>query len=159
MSNAPLPICVAGAALLLSACATPPATDAQIAGAAQAGAPRALYDAYPDRLLRAAAASCDDPGETLLVQTEREVTCTALMPPEATAAIILGLGGTVEALPESVTSLYAQPTPEGPWLVTVDAYLTVPQDGGGLALVRPEDPDVSRSVEGLFRVSGGRPIP
>lgn len=121
------------------------------------GSYRAFYDAFPGALYAAHAEACTPPVEELVRVSRTEVRCELLLPPDVTAGVILEFDGTVEDLPRVVVSLDATRDGEG-YIVTVDNYLRVPLQEGGVQLVRQRDAALDQLVGEMFATTGGLPI-
>lgn len=150
--------------LLLAACARttppempapPPAPVADLPPLAPGpGRQRALFDSFPESLLEAVEAACDDPGETLLTTVTGALRCEALPPPEIAASLILNYDGTVQDLPRFVLS-FTTLARDGRYLVTSENYIRVPQRSGPDRQVRITDPGVESSMIRLLTAAGG----
>ena len=70
--------------------------------ALRGGAQQAYFPSYPEGLFFAAAATCDEPGQTVVRPSRDEVRCESLPSPQAAAGLILEHNGTVEDLPRYV---------------------------------------------------------
>lgn len=119
------------------------------------GAQTALFASYPDPLLQAAFAACSAPGQTPRRPDSDTVICETLPSPEAAAALILAHNGTVLDLPSYIIGFQAAAVTGGGYVVTADNYIRVPQDGGGIAQVRPRDPLVEQTMRDLLNAAGG----
>ena len=133
-----------GTGLALAACTDAAAPSmAPQAGAAPAGAQQAYFAGYPAGLFFAAGEVCDGPGQSVVRPTQNEVRCESLPDPESAAAIILQFDGTIEDLPQLVTSFVGRDTQAG-YLVTADNYIRVPR--------------IDRNLAELLTAAGGRPL-
>lgn len=150
------PLTALACVLALTACAGAPPTDDQgIERALAAGAPQAYYGGFPAALFAAHAEICSRPGERLVRPSREEIRCEMLLPPEATAGLILEYGGTVEDLPRMVISFVGRAAARGGWVVTSDSYLRVPRREGGVAELRVPDPELQETMRELLALSGG----
>ncbi len=153
-----LPVLAALTALAGCMPAAVPTSQAGLDRAVAAGAPQAVYDAFPAQLFAAHSEICSRPGEEVVRPTPTEIRCEMLLPVEMTGGLILEFDGTVEDLPRMIIGFVAQESADGGWLVTSDNYIRVPQRAGGVREVRLPDPRMRATMEELFAVSGGRPI-
>ncbi|MCX7300130.1 MAG: hypothetical protein NTX73_07075 [Rhodobacterales bacterium] len=103
-------------------------------GMLPAGQQMASFTSYPQGLLDAAFAACDNPGQTPRRPVPDTVLCETLPTPDAAAALILRFDGTVDALPIFVMSFEAQPDGTA-YIVTADTYIV---SGASAPLFRPE---------------------
>ena len=117
---------------------------------------RARYDAYPDRLIQAFESSCAGPGQTFTRPAPDLVECRQVLPPDPTAAIILTYGGTIRDLPQLVVRFRTRPEGAG-YIVENTVFLDVPQESGPPRLIQRADPGLSRTLDKLYRASGGVP--
>jgi hypothetical protein len=111
-------------AALLAACAAPvppPAPRIASEAAARQGV-RAAFPARPERLLAAAAAACNGPGQQARRPDPDSLRCESLPTPEVAAGRILGYGGTVEDLPRVVIR-FAGADSGGIHVVTADSFI------------------------------------
>ncbi len=126
-------------------------------GMLPAGQQKASFPTYPQGLLDAALAACDNPGQTPRRPAPDTVICETLPTPDAAAALILRFDGTVDALPLFVISFQARPQGTA-YIVTADSYVTVPQLDGTIRQVRLVDSGVGSSMTGLLTAAGGTPV-
>lgn len=127
------------------------------AGLAPAGAQQAYFKGRPARLFGAAAAVCNNPGQTVVRPNANEVRCESLPDPESAAAIILQFDGSVEDLPKMVIAFSGRDTAQG-YLVTADNYIRVPLRDGGIQQIRFPDLRVQQDLTELLTSAGGRPL-
>jgi hypothetical protein len=119
---------------------------------------RAFFPAFPDRLLSAAVAACNSPGQRPESPDASTVRCLSLPTPDVAAALILSYDGTVSDLPLYVVSFDTMPS-EGGYVVTADSYVTVPQTDGSVRTVRLLDPNVTSGMMDLLVAAGGTAVP
>lgn len=118
---------------------------------------RARFTEFPETLYSAFKASCEGPAQTFRRPERGFAECRELLPPEATAAVILGYDGTIDDLPELVIRFST--TKQSPdFIVENDIFLNVPQKNAKDVQVRMPDPRVSRTIDTLYRRAGGVPI-
>jgi hypothetical protein len=120
------------------------------------GQRQATFVAWPQTLLTAARAACSDPGQTPREPAPGIVLCETLPTPDIAATLILGYGGTVEALPLYIIS-FTTVAQEAGYLVTADSFVSVPQTDGTLREVRLPDPRVEEDMMQLLVAAGGTP--
>jgi hypothetical protein len=136
----------------------PPTVAAPAPGdALQPGQRQARFADYPQTLFTAARAACAAPGQSPTEPAPGVLRCETLPTPDIAATLILGYGGTVEALPLYVISFSAAPFDTG-FLVTADSYVAVPQTDGTLREVRLADPEVEAGMTELLVAAGGEPL-
>lgn len=121
------------------------------------GQSRAFFPAFPDRLLTAAVAACNSPGQRPETPDALTVRCLSLPTPDVAAALILSYDGTVTDLPLYVVSFDAAPS-QGGYVVTADSYVTVPQTDGTVRTVRLQDPGVASGMMDLLVAAGGTAV-
>jgi len=132
--------------LLAAGCTDLPTSGgAPTAGNAPIGAQQALFSEYPAQLFNAAAAVCDEPGQTMVQPNANEVRCESLPDPESAAALILQYNGTVEDLPKFIIAFLGGPSAQG-YVVTADSYIRVPQRSGGTQQIRFNDDQVAEDL-------------
>lgn len=117
---------------------------------------KARFTEYPDRLIAAFSAACEGPAQSFLRPSQDLVECREYLPPEPTAAIILQFDGTPSDLPELVIQFRTEELAPG-YIVSNEIFLNVPQKTGSPLRVRMEYPRVQRSLDALYRLSGGVP--
>jgi len=118
------------------------------------GKEQAFFAQYPARLLDAAAAACNNPGQTMTRPRPDEVLCETLPTPDAAAALILSYDGMIENLPRFVTGFAAAPT-DGGFLVTAQNYIRVPRRALPEVEIRLQDAILRDTMQGLLRAAGG----
>lgn len=119
---------------------------------------QARFSAFPDGLYDAFRAACEGPAQVYQRPRRGFAECRELLPPDMTASIILGYGGTIEDLPELVIRFTT--TEDGTqYLVRNDIFLNVPQKDADALQVRMPDPRLSRTIDALYRRAGGEPVP
>ncbi|MFQ6548976.1 hypothetical protein AADZ90_013540 [Aestuariibius sp. 2305UL40-4] len=142
--------------LPLAACA-PPVDVAQFAVADRPGAQAAYFSEYPSDLLDAAQEACSGPGDEIRRHQGDSFSCEMLLPPEATAGIILEYDGNLEDLPRFVFRFDTEERGSG-YLVTTDNFVRVPQRDGGTIRIRLRDMRLERRMAILLTQAGGRPL-
>ncbi len=118
---------------------------------------RMAYDSYPSVLFDAVPLTCDDPEQRIQRRPGGIVECRSLLPPEATAGVILRYQGTVDDLPESVVRFVASKSTQG-HEIAISYFLEVPQKAGGAIHVVYPHPGIDRKLRDLLTLTGGRPI-
>ncbi|EAR51672.1 lipoprotein, putative [Oceanicola granulosus HTCC2516] len=158
----PLPALVGLA--LLAACAAPvPPGElvldvSEVETGAAPGQSKAFFSDYPDRLFYAAAEACTAPGQEIVRPDRSHLRCESLPPVDAAAALILEFDGTVENLPRFVISFASEAADDGGFLVTADNYIRVPQQAGGLRIIRLADSQMGRMMKDVMLRAGGQPL-
>lgn len=117
---------------------------------------RARFPTYPTDLLAAFESACSGPAQSFSAPAPDLVECRELLPPEPTAAIILGYNGTPEKLPQLVIRFRTRADEPG-FLVENDVYLNVPQKTGQDIQVRQYDTRLHRTLSQLYEKAGGTP--
>jgi hypothetical protein len=117
---------------------------------------RARFPTYPTDLLAAFESACSGPAQSFSTPAPDLVECREYLPPEPTAAIILGYNGTPEKLPQLVIRFRTQADDPG-FVVENDVYLNVPQKAGQDIQVRQYDTRLHRTLSKLYEKSGGTP--
>jgi hypothetical protein len=150
--------------LALTACApspepipVAPVDQTETATDPTAGQSRAFFPTFPERLLTAAVAACDSPGQRPESPDAQTVRCLSLPTPDVAAALILSYDGTVSDLPLYVVSFQSVPA-QGGFVVTADSYVTVPQTDGTVRTVRMQDPTVASGMMDLLVAAGGTAV-
>jgi len=123
-----------------------------------AGAPQAFYPTFPEALFIAASEVCTAPGEVVIRPNRSNMRCEALPTPPVAAGLILEFDGTVESLPRFVYAVIAQQQANG-FLVTLDTYIDVPQDGGGVRKVRFAEMGNQIEARDILTMTGGTLLP
>ena len=117
---------------------------------------KARFAEYPDALFAALKTACDGPAQSFSRPEPDLVECREYLPPEPTAAIILKYNGTIQDLPQLVIRFRARTDNSG-YLVENEVFLNVPQKSGAPLHVRQTDLRVNRTLDALYRHSGGVP--
>ena len=125
--------------------------------ALRGGAQQAYFPSYPEGLFFAAAATCDEPGQTVVRPSRDEVRCESLPSPQAAAGLILEHNGTVEDLPRYVFAFRGVQSGAG-YIVTADTHIRVPQRDGGARLLRLRDARLEAELREILMIAGGRPV-
>ncbi|MGV6847215.1 MAG: hypothetical protein ACWA5A_02420 [Marinibacterium sp.] len=136
-------------ALLMISAACVPQPDPDFSGWAR-------FAAFPDGLYQAFHAACTGPAQVYTRPRRDFAECRELLPPDMTAAIILGYDGTVDDLPQLVIRFAT--TREGTdYLVENDVFLNVPRRDNDALEIRIPDPRLGRTIDALYRRAGGVP--
>ena len=117
---------------------------------------KARFAEYPDALFAALKTACDGPAQSFARPEPDLVECREYLPPGPTAAIILKYDGTIRDLPQLVIRFRARADDSG-YLVENEVFLNVPQKSGAPLHVRQDDARVGRTLNALYRHSGGVP--
>lgn len=117
---------------------------------------RARFTEYPNTLIEAFKTSCSSPAQTFSRPTRDVVECREFLPPEHTAALILGFDGTPEKLPQLVVQFRTTADAAG-YLVEHDIFMDVPQKSGDSLQLRNDDPAQGRTLAEFYKRSGGVP--
>ncbi|WP_425045326.1 hypothetical protein [Primorskyibacter sp. S87] len=122
---------------------------------------RARFTEYPEGLFAAFETACSGPAQSFSRLERGLIECREYLPPEPTAAIILGYDGTPEKLPQLVirfqTTEERTDTDQPGYVVVNDMYLNVPQKTGPDLKVRQRDDRLMRMLSDLYRRAGGVP--
>ncbi|QQA44529.1 hypothetical protein [Pelagovum pacificum] len=121
------------------------------------GQSRALFAEHPAGLFAAAGAACNQPGQTLVEDSRNEIRCESLPPVEAAASLILEFDGTVDDLPRFVISFASRQSADG-IVVTADNYINVPQQDGGVRVIRIPDTRTESVMRDVMARAGGVPF-
>ncbi len=118
---------------------------------------KARFETYPGELFAAFETACESPAQMFVRPTPRQVECREFLPPEETAAIILGFDGTPTDLPQLVIRFTALPVRQG-FEVQNDVFLNVPQKTGPPLEVRQHETQFQHSLAKLYQRFGGAPL-
>ncbi len=120
---------------------------------------QARFSEFPEPLYAAVQAACAGPAQSFSRPEPGIIECRELLSPDVTAAVILGLDGTIEDLPELVIRFSATEALDGiGYMVKNDIFLNVPRKDASTARVGLEDRRMSRTINALYRKAGGTPI-
>lgn len=122
------------------------------------GSHRAQFSAYPQNLLSSFATDCSGPGDTYVQTGRASFECRELLPPQASAVLILNYDGSPQDLPEIVTRLKAAKNAAG-YLVDANVFFRVTQKDGTALVVPIEGKDLNRDLSALYTRYGGVPVP
>lgn len=117
---------------------------------------KARFTSYPDTLIAAFETACTGPAQKFTRIDDDLVECREYLPPEPTAALILGYNGTPEDLPQLVIRFRTIANASG-YLVENDVFVNVPQKTGRPVHVYQEDSRTLRRLDALYRRAGGVP--
>ncbi len=117
----------------------------------------AYFSSYPGDLLEAAAEACSSPGDRLVQRDRNGIRCESLLPPDATAGLILEFSGTVDDLPILIFDFQTTRRGEG-YIVVADNFVRVPQRSGPPKEVRLDDARFNRILARILAGAGGRPV-
>ena len=107
----------------------------------------AQFETYPKRLFDTFETDCSGPAERFEKTGNRVFECSELLPPNATAFLILTYDGYPQDLPESVTRLTSTKTRSG-YRVDAEMFFNVPQRTGAAVEVPVESKGFeSRRIE------------
>lgn len=140
-----LPLFFAALGGALAACAT---------SNPQAISHSARFSTPPKNLFGAFEKSCSGPAQTYLRLGPNAGECREYMSPEQTAFAVLNYDGTTDDLPQLVILIAAQPDGTE-FIVTIQAYLNVPQKTGGAVHVVFPSSQYSAQLTSLLRMAGG----
>ena len=140
-----LPPLIAFLGAILAACT--PSTPQQLSHSAR-------FPDHPNKLFEVFEESCSGPAQTYLRLRATTAECRSLMSPDQTAFTILNYAGTTDDLPQLVIAIASQPDGKE-HLVTIQAYLNVPQKAGGVIHVVFPSRQNSARMESLLRIAGG----
>jgi hypothetical protein len=117
----------------------------------------ARFTEYPGDLFMALEATCNKPNERFVRRDRNLMQCRSLLPPQATAAIILNYDGTIEDLPELVVQFSGAQDATG-YILENRYYLHVPRRGTVPVHVIQGDWVVERRMRELMQVAGGSTV-
>ena len=140
-------LCLTACLLVLASCA--PQDVAVSSG-------KARFASYPDTLLAAFETACTGPAQQFSRIDDDLVECREYLPPEPTAALILGYNGTTEDLPQLVIRFRTIANATG-YLVENDVFVNVPQKSGDPIHVYQKDSRTLRRLDQLYLRAGGIP--
>lgn len=117
----------------------------------------ARFPEFPAKVFSALQRTCSKPAQQYTRVSQNVAECREYLEPEATAAIILTYDGTTDDLPQLVLRMVAQADEPDGYLLTTNAYLDVPQKNQGAIQVVYPSPHFERTLNRLYRQSGGVP--
>ncbi len=117
----------------------------------------AQFANYPEPLFKTFETDCAGPGEEYVRSGKDAVECRALLPPEATAFLILSFDGYPQDLPRIVTRLSSTRN-QGGYQVDADTFFLVPQKDGGTIRIPVESETLDRDFSRLYTSYGGTPV-
>ncbi|WP_377187598.1 hypothetical protein [Ruegeria meonggei] len=116
----------------------------------------AQFETYPKRLFETFETDCNGPAERFEKTGNRVFECSELLPPNATAFLILTYDGYPQDLPESVMRLTSTKTRSG-YRVDAELFFNVPQRSGPAIRVPVESKTLDKALSALYRDMGGSP--
>lgn len=117
---------------------------------------KARFTEYPDRLFAAFEASCSTPAQSFSRPSPDLVECREYLPPEHTAALILGFDGTPKDLPQLVVQ-FSTTADGSDYLVEHDIFMNVPQKSGQNLHLQRDSHSQRRTLVEFYKRSGGKP--
>ncbi len=119
---------------------------------------RARFAEYPENLLESVESACSEPSDSFSRPDDRTIECRTFLNPQETAVAIMTYEGILDDLPRLVLQFHVEPDEPG-YLVQFDSYLNVPQKTGAPLRVFYRNPTVTKTVNKIMRVAGGKPEP
>ncbi|WP_171129656.1 MULTISPECIES: hypothetical protein [unclassified Ruegeria] len=121
------------------------------------GSRSAQFPSYPENLFSSFETDCAGPGEDFFKNGRNSAECHEVLPPEATAFLILRFGGYPQDLPKIVTRLESSKNSDG-YRVDADLYFLVPQQNGDALRVPVEGTALDQTFSQIYLGFGGEPV-
>lgn len=117
----------------------------------------AQFAAFPNTLFSSFETDCSGPGEDYVKTAQGSFECRELLPPQASAFLILNYDGSPQNLPQVVTRLSSTQNSQG-YRVDADMFFLVPQKDGSTVKVPVESEALNRDLSELYVGFGGTPL-